>query len=231
MKSLLAFIAIVAASCTLADAANNAPLSGSWNIAPTGNAASNGELLFRMTPGDGGDPVEVTVSVRSGANDMGVARSIRQALSLQLARDRFNVQLGDGANVLVSDPHGKPNFSLELLDSDVENLRVVVQNIAAAATPTVPEQAVPATSPQRAPAASPDAPGDALPPAPPSRSTQADPAAPTAPQAPDASPATSPPANPRPPDHGARGAGAAADTAPTGPASEGSPVSSAPPRT
>src|SRR5215203_5639463 len=119
MKRTVALMASLAL-CAGAIAANNAPLSGTWNIAPTGSAASTGELLFRMTPGDGGDPVEVTVSVTSGTNEIGVARDIRQALSTQLARDRFNVRLGEGANVLVSDPRGRPNFSLELVDSDVE---------------------------------------------------------------------------------------------------------------
>jgi len=156
---LLASLAL----CAGAGAANNTPLSGAWNIAPSGSAASTGELVFRMTPGDGSDPVEVTVTVRSGTNDIGVARDIRQAMSAQLRRDQFNVQLGEGANVLVTDPRGKPNFSLELLDSDVENLRVVVQSVAPGAPPTVPEQAVPATPPQTAPAPN-TTPGNALPP-------------------------------------------------------------------
>jgi hypothetical protein len=159
------------ALCAGAFAADNAPLAGTWNIAPTGRAASTGELLFRMTPGDGGDPVEVTVTVASGTNDMAVARDIRQALSTQLARGRFNVQLGEGANVLVSDPRGRPNFSLQLLDSDVENLRVDVRSVDVNASPTVPEQSVPAVAPQLRPA--PDgAPGDAAPPTAPGNSGQ-----------------------------------------------------------
>ena len=151
------------ALCASAIAANDTPLSGAWNIAPSGSAASTGELVFRMTPADGGDPVEVTVTVRSGTNDIGVARDIRQALGSQLRRDRFNVELGEGANVLVTDPRGKPNFSLELLDSDVENLRVLVQSVAPAAPPTVPAQAVPATPPLTAPAPN-TVPGIATPP-------------------------------------------------------------------
>ncbi|MEO8061401.1 MAG: hypothetical protein ABI821_01500 [Pseudomonadota bacterium] len=160
MKRISALMATLAI-CASAIAANNVPLSGQWNIAPSGSAASSGELLFRMTPGDGGDPVEVSVSVSSGTNDLGVARVIRQALSTQLARDRFNVQLGQGANVLVSDPHGRPNFSLELVDSDVDNLRVVVQSVNPTASPTVPEQSAPATPPA-APAR--NAPGNTAPP-------------------------------------------------------------------
>jgi hypothetical protein len=178
------------ALCAGAFAADNAPLAGTWNIAPTGRAASTGELLFRMTPGDGGDPVEVTVTVASGTNDMAVARDIRQALSTQLARGRFNVLLGEGANVLVSDPRGRPNFSLQLLDSDVENLRVDVRSVDVNASPTVPEQSVPAVPPPLRPAPG-GAPGDATPPtAPPGNSGQSTSPAPANPSAPGSSPSS-----------------------------------------
>lgn len=162
-------------------AASNPPLAGEWNIQPSGTAASSGELVFRMTPANGDDPVEVTVSVRSGSSDTAVARDIRQALSSRLRRDRVNVQLGEGANVLVTDPRGQPNFSIELLDSNVDNLRVAVQPVEPAASPTVPRQAEPAISPTPR---TPPSPGDA---APPPQSSQ-----PQAP-APDAAPGTAPP--------------------------------------
>ena len=71
----------------------------------------------------------------SGANEDTVARTIRRALSSQLPRDRYSVQLGEGTNVLVSDPRGRPNFSLELVDSDIENVRVAVQSVTPAARP------------------------------------------------------------------------------------------------
>src|SRR5882672_5856379 len=118
------FAAGAALALAGAFAANDVPLSGSWSVSAAGSAASSGELIFRMTPGDGGNPVEVTVPVISGASDLTVARNIRRALGSQLRPDRFDVQLGEGANVLVNDAHGRPNFSLELLDSDIDNLRV-----------------------------------------------------------------------------------------------------------
>jgi hypothetical protein len=136
------------------------PLSGSWNITPSGSAASSGELLFRVTSG-GGDPVEITVPVRNGSDDVAVARSIRQALSSQLRRDRYTVELGEGANVLISDPRGKPSFSIELVNSDVDALRVSVRNIEPAATPTVPAQSAPAII---TPPPTPAQPGAATPP-------------------------------------------------------------------
>ena len=205
------------AMCTGAIAANNAPLSGTWNIAPTGSAASSGELLFRVTPGDGGDPVEVTVTVSSGTNDLGVARDIRQAMSAQLARDRFNVQLGEGANVLVSDPRGRPNFSLELVDSDVENLRVDVRSVDATASPTVPERAVPAVPPPAVPAPN-TAPGNAVPPAIPSPGNAAPPTTPSPGNA--GQPAAPPPSNSPPVPNGAP---------PPGSDSAGQPAASPPP--
>jgi hypothetical protein len=189
--AVLALLLLAAATY----AASNPPLSAEWNILPTGKAASSGELIFRVTPADGADPVEVTVFVRAGSSDVAVARGIRQALSTQLRRDRFDVELGQGANVLVSDPRGRPNFSLELLDSNVEELRVAVQPAAPAASPTVPEQSTPATT---QPPPTPAAPGDAAPPPttlPPMSAPPGNPAQPDATPQPDspALPETAPP--------------------------------------
>ena len=95
---------------------------------------------FRITATDGSDPVDITVPVIMGASEDAMARSIRRSLGSQLRRDRYSVQLGEGANVLVSDPRGRPNFTLELVDSDIENVRVAVQSVTPAASPTVPSR-------------------------------------------------------------------------------------------
>jgi hypothetical protein len=155
MRALLTIT--VAMFATVAVAAP--PLAGSWNITPSGSAASSGELLFRVTSAGGG-PIRITVPVGKGSDDITIARGIRQALVAQLGRN-YRVELGEGANVLVSDPHGKPSFSIELLDSPLDGLRVSVRNIEPAATPTVPAQSTPAiTSPPPTPAQ----PGAATPP-------------------------------------------------------------------
>jgi len=133
--------ALVAAS---AFAAAGPPLASTWNIAATGNATSSGDLDFRITRGDGSNPVDITVPVISGAKPDSVARSIGRALSSQLQRDRYNVEVGENGNVMVSDPRGQPNFSLELVDATIENVRVAVQSVTPTAAPTVPTQAVPA---------------------------------------------------------------------------------------
>lgn len=170
MKSRVSFVLLVIAAsiagftfASKALGANSLPLSGSWNIASSGKAGSSGSLVFRVTPRDDSDPVEISVPVIGGTSEDGIARNIRRALSSQLRADRFNVQMGEGTNVVVSDPRGQANFSLELLDSDVENVRVLVQSVAPVAPPTVPEQQKPATPPQSGPT-TPPAPGSAAPP-------------------------------------------------------------------
>lgn len=156
---LRALLIATAASLLAAVGVAAPPLAGSWNITPSGSAASSGELLFRVTSGSGG-PVEITVPVHNGSNDVAVARNIRQALSAQLPRS-YKVELGEGANVLVSDPRGKPSFSIELINSDIDNMRIAVRNIEPAATPTVPSQAAPAIT---LPPSTPPQPGAATPP-------------------------------------------------------------------
>jgi len=158
---------LVAALCAaaFAFAAKGPPLAGVWNIAPSGRAESSGDLHFRVTHNNGSDPVDITVSVNMGAKEDSIARSIRNSLGSQLRRDLYRVELGEGANVLVSDPRGQPNFSLELIDSDIDNLRIAVQSVTPAAPPTVPPQSEPAAPPPAAvPPASGDAPGAVTPP-------------------------------------------------------------------
>jgi hypothetical protein len=151
MKRATILIAALVAASALA--ANGPPLASAWNIAATGSAASSGDLAFRITRGDGSDPVDITVPVISGASQDSVARSIGRALSSQLRRDRYSVQLGENGNVLVSDSRGQPNFSLELVDSSIDNVRVAVQSVSPAAPPTVPAQAAPAEPPATTPPA------------------------------------------------------------------------------
>jgi hypothetical protein len=217
LRYLLA-VAVIGLTTQVASAANTLPLSNEWHISPSGTAASSGELLFRVTSADGEDATEVTVFVLSGSNETGVASSIRRALNTQLRADRFNVQPGEGANILLS-ASPPDNFSLELIDSDVENVRVVVQSAAPVAPPTVPRQATPVNPAQPS---TPPAPGDAIPPppaAPPENASQ--PAAPP--------PSNSPPLpNGAPPPNAPGGDGA---SAPPPNASPGNGPASAPPPT
>ena len=210
------FASAAACAAALAFAADGPPLAGVWNIAPTGRAGSSGDLHFRIRQNDGSDPLDITVPVVMGAKETTVARSIHNSLGAQLRRDRFKVEIGEGSNVLVSDSRGRPNFSLELVDSDVEDLRVAVQSVTPAISPTVPQQEVPAVPPTtrspEAPGAANPPPGDAIPvpgsgmgipdsstPRVPNASPPATPSPPVTPATPPASPpASSPPESPPP---------------------------------
>jgi len=226
MKRATCFIAaaLVAASSWSAQAeaaaATGPPLASSWNIATSGSAESSGDLEFRITPADGSNPIDISVAVISGARQDSVARSINRALSSQLRRDRYNVQLGENDNVLVSDPRGRPNFSIELVDSGIENVRVAVQSVTPSAPPTVPQQAAPAQPPvkpapgnQSPPLEGPPLMEPAQTPAPESTTPAAPPSA-SSPSMPNASPppeSTPPTSSPSPPmDKGQPGAPASA---------------------
>lgn len=167
-RAICLIAALVAASAFAAPslAANGPPLASTWNIAASGSAASSGDLSFRITRGDESNPVDITVPVMSGATQESVARSISRSLSSQLRRDQYNVQLGENGNVLVSDPRGQPHFSLELVDSDVENVRVAVQSVTPAAAPTAPMPAAPMqpVPPEAPPVNSPPLPNPSPPP-------------------------------------------------------------------
>jgi hypothetical protein len=230
-STLLSFLFGVAAALLLMvpafaqndTAGSSVPLSNAWNIASSGKASSSGELLFRVTPGNGQDPVEVTVFVLSGANETGVASSIRRALSTQLDPQRFDIESGQGANVLVTTGsagaagQSTPGFAVELVTSDVENVRVMVQSAAPVAPPTVPAQSVPADPAAPASPANPttSSPGDAVPP------NQPNPQMPT-PQ----SPATPSPNTPTSPSPAAPPPNSPASPSPATPAPASPPASS-----
>ena len=210
----LAWISLVLSGAVRAE--NSLPLSDAWNITSSGKAGSSGELLFRVTEGADTDPVEVTVFVLSGANETGVASSIRRALSEQLDARQFNVAGGEGANVLLSGSSARRGhgFSVELVDSDVENVRVRVQSVTPVAPPTVPSQQLPSNPP---PVKTPAAPGESSPPegavVPGVASTPADSPPPQSPPAESAPPrdGSSPPAG------GEAGAAASAPPPPANP--------------
>ena len=226
---------------------SSVPLSRAWNIASTGKAASSGELLFRVTPGSGEDPVEVSVFVLSGSNETGIASSIRRALSTQLDPQSYDIEAGQGANVLITAEdtatgESSQGFAIELLDSDVDDVRVMVRSAAPVAPPTVPPQNVPANPPNPAVPgnpATPESPGDATPqqdpqtpgnPAPPSPQAPSNPTpstpAPHSPASPPPqTPAPSSPESPSPApgasNSGATGGAGAPASAPPPPASPG----------
>jgi hypothetical protein len=103
-----------------------APTSNKWRIEMSGQALTTGEIVFRVTPRQG-DPVDVTVGIRSGRAENNVAKDVRDALAAKLNPDRYTVEVDDGEDILVKKKEGQPDFALELIDSDVQNVSIKVE--------------------------------------------------------------------------------------------------------
>jgi hypothetical protein len=101
----------------------SAKLSNKWRIEVSGNADSDGRMVFRLTP-NGGAPTQVTVDIDENRSENEVAREIRDALSAQLPAGRYSVEVDDGEDVLVKRNDGQPDFLLELSSTTVKGPRL-----------------------------------------------------------------------------------------------------------
>jgi len=92
--------------------------SNKWRIEVKEGANNDGVARFRVTP-EGEAPVEVTVSIRDGRSENGVARDVRDAFEAALDGKRFHVERDDFEDVLVK-KKGGPDFALELVESTLK---------------------------------------------------------------------------------------------------------------
>ena len=99
-------------------AAPNLKYSNKWRIEVKEGANNDGVARFRVTP-EGEAAIEVTVNVKDGRSENGVASDVREALKAALDKKRFKVEKDDGEDVLVK-KKGGPNFSIELLESTLK---------------------------------------------------------------------------------------------------------------
>ena len=100
--------------------------SNKWRIELSGQALTSGALVFRVTPHQG-EATDVTVNIRSGRDENNVARDVRDALAAKLSPARYSVEVDDGEDVLVKKKEGQPDFALELVDADVQNVSIKVE--------------------------------------------------------------------------------------------------------
>jgi hypothetical protein len=103
----------------------SAKLANKWRIEVSGDAETDGNLVFRVTPNKG-DPRSVSVDIDKNRSENGVARDIRDALSAQLSPDRYSVEVDDGEDVLVKREDGQPDFLLELSSTTVKGPRIEI---------------------------------------------------------------------------------------------------------
>ena len=118
---LLAAVAIFAGQSALAQDAAVAPdlkYSNKWRIEVNEGANNDGVARFRVTP-KGEAAVEVTVNIKDGRSENGVASDVKNAFKAALDTKRFHVEGDDGEDVPVK-KKGGPDFSIELLESTLK---------------------------------------------------------------------------------------------------------------
>jgi uncharacterized protein (DUF2141 family) len=106
--------------------ADAAATSNKWRIELDGQAMKTGEIVFRVTPRQG-EATDVTVNIRSGRAENNVAKDVRDAFAANLSPDRYTIEVDDGENVLIKKKDGQPDFALELVDSNVQNVNIKVE--------------------------------------------------------------------------------------------------------
>ena len=127
MKTGAIFTAVVASVMLAAMAfADASPTSNKWRIEMSGQALTTGEILFRVTPRQG-ESVDVSVGIKSGRAENNVAKDVRDALAAKLSPDRYTVEVDDGEDILIKKKDGQPDFALELVESNVQNVSIKVE--------------------------------------------------------------------------------------------------------
>jgi hypothetical protein len=129
MKNKATAVTVAIASSMMLAAisfADASPTSNKWRIELDGQALKTGDMLFRVTPRQG-EPTDVAVNVRSGRAENNVAKDVRDAFAAKLGPDRYSIEVDDGEDVLIKKKEGQPDFALELVESDVQNVSVKIE--------------------------------------------------------------------------------------------------------
>ena len=106
-------------------AADGLSLSNKWRIEVSEGANNAGTITFRVTPKEG-TPVDVTVEIKDGRSENGVAVDIRETLKKTLDPKVYHVERDDGEDVLVKKRKG-PDFELKLVESTVKGTRINIE--------------------------------------------------------------------------------------------------------
>ena len=92
--------------------------SNKWRIEVKEGANNDGVARFRVTPKDG-TPVEVTVNIKDGRSENGVANDVKSAFKSALDKKLYKIEGDDFEDVLVKKRSG-PDFSVELVESTLK---------------------------------------------------------------------------------------------------------------
>jgi len=128
--ALLVAVALFAGQSVLAQdvpaaAAPDLKYSNKWRIEVKEGSNNDGVARFLVTP-QGEAAIEVTVNIRDGRSETGVARDVRDSFKAALDKTRFKVEGDDFEDVLVKKRKG-PNFEVKLVESTVKGTRVNIE--------------------------------------------------------------------------------------------------------
>jgi hypothetical protein len=116
-------VATVAEAGVRAAVPDRSDYSNKWRLECSGNAESDGEVVFHITPKDAERQV-VTIPVKRGTGENAVARTLRDGLKAQLDKGRFAVEVDDGEDILVKRKGRAPDFALQVAENTVKGLRL-----------------------------------------------------------------------------------------------------------
>lgn len=122
---MLGVAAGLALSSVTALAQDALKLSNKWRIEVAEGANNAGRIVFRVTP-DQGTATEITVDVKDGRSENGVARDVQAAFKKALDPKVYHVEGDDGEDVLVKKRKG-PDFEVRLLESTLKGTRIDVE--------------------------------------------------------------------------------------------------------
>jgi hypothetical protein len=107
--------------------ADDAPAKASkWRVDFIGQATSDGEMQFRVTP-QAGEPILVTTKIHSGCGQMCLAQGVRDSFKNQLPKGHFRAEIFGNDRIQLKALPGEEAFLLELVQSSVEGSRILVK--------------------------------------------------------------------------------------------------------
>jgi hypothetical protein len=109
--------ALLAGVIGLGASAGDLHYSNKWRIQISEGANNDGTIQIRVTPKDGTPPTELSVPIKDGRSENGVARDVKNALKASLDPARYHVEGDDGEDVLVKKKGDASDFALEVTEN------------------------------------------------------------------------------------------------------------------
>jgi hypothetical protein len=124
---MTAIVALAVMAC-LATTAYAKP-SGNWRISFNHVADSDGSIVFRIAPIEGGgDPIDVEVKVPAKTSENNVADLASAALKATLGTKNYRVGVDDGEDVVIKKRGKTKNFELTMVSTSVTGLGIKVKH-------------------------------------------------------------------------------------------------------